>query len=67
MDYFVFHVYIISRHVMACHGRHTDTLESRGYQDHALLDSAARFSGCGLCVVLLLGRHLAVPPMQSTV
>lgn len=34
-----------------------DSIESL---DHALLDSAARFSGCGLCVALLLGRRLAV-------
>lgn len=34
-------------------------------KDHALLDSAARFSGCGLCVALLLGRRLAVPAMQA--
>lgn len=34
-----------------------DSIESL---DHALLDSAARYSGCGLCVALLLGRRLVV-------
>ncbi|CAJ1344260.1 unnamed protein product [Effrenium voratum] len=34
-----------------------DSLESL---DAALLDSAARFSGCGVAVALLLGRRLAV-------
>ena len=29
-------------------------------KDHALLDSAARFSGCGICVALLMGRRLVV-------
>lgn len=30
-------------------------------EDHALLDSVARFSGCGLCFALLIGRRLVVP------
>eukprot|EP00913_Durusdinium_trenchii_P013054 g12254.t1 len=34
-----------------------DSIESL---DHALLDSAARFSGCGICVALLMGRRLVV-------
>ena len=36
------------------------TLFPRRDKDHALLDSAARYSGCGLCVALLLGRRLVV-------
>ncbi|CAE7208426.1 unnamed protein product, partial [Symbiodinium pilosum] len=34
--------------------------DSRLHADFALLESTARFSGCGLAVVLLLGRRLVV-------